>query len=114
MQALQFPRGNVYQIVCCDGNQALSVQGKDPKSFNKSRVVGTAPNANDIYQLFMIEKVGLEDDEFEIVNCASNFVWDEEGSEIKLKAGKQNKDQLFRLERSGDNRFWFKTSNKGN
>jgi hypothetical protein len=29
-------------------------------------------------QLFMIEKVGVAEDEFEIVNCQSNFVWDEE------------------------------------
>lgn len=45
MQALLFPRGNVYQIVSQDGNQALKIQANNPKEFDKSRVVGTAPNS---------------------------------------------------------------------
>lgn len=62
----------------------------------------------------MIEKVGQGEDEFEIVNCASNFVWDEEGKEIRVKYGKQSSDQLFKVERQGgNNTFWFKTSAKG-
>jgi hypothetical protein len=54
MQALQFPRGNVYQIVSQDGNQALRIQANNYKEFDKSRVVGTAPNNNDLSQLWMI------------------------------------------------------------
>ena len=61
----------------------------------------------------MIEKVGSESDEFEIVNCQSNFVWDEEWDEVKLRRGKQNSDQLFKVEKAG-NCFFFKTSAKGN
>lgn len=64
MQALLFPRGNVYQIVCQDGNQALRLQATDHKGFDKSRIVGVAPNANDLGQLWMIEKVGFGEDEF--------------------------------------------------
>jgi hypothetical protein len=64
MQPLQFPRGNVYQIICQDGNQALKIQASEPKQFEKSRIVGTAPNANELNQLWMIEKVGHGDDEF--------------------------------------------------
>lgn len=108
MQALQFQRGNIYQLVCQDGNQALKLQADDPKEFKGSRIVGAAPDANDLNQLFMIEKVGHGEDEFEIVNCQSNFVWDEEGDEIRLKEGKQNKDQLFKVEKC-NNSFWFKT-----
>lgn len=113
MQALLFPRGNVYQVVCQDGNQALRIQANNWKEFDKSRVVGTAPNSNDLSQLWMIEKVGHGEDEFEIVNCQSNLVWDEEGDEVKLRFGKQSSDQLFKVERYQNNSFWFKTSAKG-
>ena len=60
----------------------------------------------------MIEKVGSSDDDFEIVNCQSNFVWDEEWSEVKLRFGKQKGDQLYKVERVGHH-FFFKTSSKG-
>jgi hypothetical protein len=113
MQALQFPRGNVYQLVCQDGNQALKIQAADYKQYDKSRIIGVAPNANDLGQLWMIEKVGHGDDEFEVVNCQSNLVWDEDGSEIRLRFGNQSKDQLFKVEKYNNNAFWFKTSAKG-
>lgn len=80
MEVLAFPRGNLYQIVCADGNQALKLQATDPQHYEKSRIVGAQPNVNDLGQLFMIEKVGQADDEYEIVNCLANLVWDEEGS----------------------------------
>lgn len=112
MQALSFPRGNIYQIVCQDGNQALRIQAGNPKEFNKSRVVGAIPNANDLGQLWMVEKVGSGDDEYEIVNCLSNLVFDEEGTQIKLKFGNQSGDQLFKVEKI-NNAFWIKTSAKG-
>lgn len=112
MQALSFPRGNIYQIVCQDGNQALRIQAGNPKEFNKSRVVGAIPNVNDLGQLWMVEKVGSGEDEYEIVNCLSNLVFDEEGSEIKLKFGNQSGDQLFKVEKI-NNAFWIKTSAKG-
>ena len=54
MQALQFPRGNIYQIICQDGNHALRIQTNNPNEYNKARIVGAAPNANDIGQLFMV------------------------------------------------------------
>jgi hypothetical protein len=40
----------------------------------------------------MVEKVGHGEDEYEIVNGASNNVWDEESGEIRLKPGKQSSD----------------------
>lgn len=113
MQALQFPRGNVYQIICQDGNQALRIQATDYKGFDKSRISGALPNANELSQLWMVEKVGHGEDEFEIVNCQSNLVWDEEGDEIRLRFGKQSSDQLYKVERYNANSFWFKTSAKG-
>jgi len=113
MQPLQFPRGNLYQIICLDGNQALRIQAGDHKSFDKSRIVGTAPNENDLSQIWMIEKVGSGDDQFEIVNCVSNLVWDEDGHEIHLKFGKQSGDQLYKVERANKETFWFKTDSKG-
>jgi hypothetical protein len=112
MQALQFPRGNLYQIISLDGNQALRIQTSDYKAYNKSRIVGAAPNVNDLSQIWMIEKVGLDEDQYEIVNGVSNLVWDEEGQEIRLKFGKQSGDQLFKVERA-QNAYWFKTDSKG-
>jgi len=75
---IQFPRGNIYQIICQENNQALKIQTNNPHEYHRARVIAAAPNAHDMGQLFMIEKVGVAEDEFEIVNCQSNFVWDEE------------------------------------
>lgn len=58
MQALQFPRGNIYQIICQDGSNALKIQSNNPNEYHRSRVVGVPPNLHDVGQLFMIEIVG--------------------------------------------------------
>lgn len=79
MEALQFPRGNYYQIICKAGDQALRAQEADPSKFDKSRVVGAQPNPQDNFQIFMIEKVGQGEDHFEIVSCPTTLVFDEEG-----------------------------------
>lgn len=114
MNALVFPRGNIYQIISQDGNQALRIYSNNPQEYKNCRVIGTQPNQHDLGQLWMIEKVGFKDDEFEIVNCQSSLVWDEEGYEIRLRFGKQSGDQLFKVEKiQGSNAFWFKTSEKG-
>lgn len=110
---MQFPRGNIYQIISHEGNQALRIESNNPKDYDKSKIIGTQPNAHDLGQLWMIEKVGHGDDDYEIVNCQSNFVWDEEWSDVKLRFGKQSGDQLFKVEKTG-NCWWFKTSSKGN
>jgi hypothetical protein len=54
MEALQFPRGNYYQIISKAGDQALKVQESDPSKYEKSRIVGSQPNIQDNSQLFMI------------------------------------------------------------
>ena len=58
MQPLQFPRGNIYQIVCQDGNLALKIQSNNPHEYHRARVIGAPPNVHDMGQLFMVEKVG--------------------------------------------------------
>lgn len=117
MEALQFPRGNYYQIICKAGDQALRAAENDPGKSEKSRVVGAQPNPNDNFQVFMIEKVGHGDDEFEIVSAPSALVFDEEGKEIKLKVGKQSGDQLFAVVPAPIQAFhkyyWIKTNSKG-
>lgn len=117
MEALQFPRGNYYQIVSKAGNQALRIQESDPERYEKSRVIGAQPNANDNGQIFMIEKVGLGEDQYEIVNCVSSLVFDEESKEIRLKRGKQSSDQLFAIVPApvqGPHKYyWIKTDAKG-
>lgn len=54
MEALQFPRGNYYQIICKAGDQALRVQEIDSTKYEKSRVIGTQPNSQDDNQIWMI------------------------------------------------------------
>lgn len=54
MDALQFPRGNYYMIICKAGDQALRVQENDPTKYEKSRVIGTQANPQDNGQIFMI------------------------------------------------------------
>ena len=111
---MQFPRSNLYQIVCQDGNQALRLTNLEPGGAENSPVSAGHPDMNDMAQLWMVEKVGLDDDEFEIVNFQSTLVWDEEGGEIRLRRGKQAGDQLFKVERVNNNSFWFKTSSDSN
>lgn len=73
-----------------------------------ARVQGAHPDPNDMAQLWMVEKTGLEDDSYEIVNCISGNVFDEEKNEIRLKKGKQISDQLFKIERIKDDFYWIK------
>ena len=75
---MQFPRGNYYTIICKAGDMALRIQENDPSKYEKSRVIGTGLNPSDNGQVFMVEKVGLQDDHYEIVNCVSALVFDEE------------------------------------
>jgi hypothetical protein len=58
MQGSDFPGGCYYLIICKVGEQALRIQENDPTKFEKSRVISTPPNPQDIGQLFMVEKVG--------------------------------------------------------
>ena len=75
MQALEFPRGNYYQILSKAGDAALKIQESDPSKYEKSRIVSEKPNQNDNYQLFMIEKVGQGQDQYEIVSGPSTLVF---------------------------------------
>lgn len=116
MEALSFPRGNYYQIICKAGDQALKVQEADPGKYDKSRVVGAQPNVQDNSQIWMIEKVGQGDDQYEFVSCQTALVFDEEGKEIRLRAGKQSKDQLFAVVpamKEFHQYWWIKTDAKG-
>lgn len=91
------------------------MQAKEATDFNESRVLGDYADENDNNQLFMVEKVGQSEDQFEIVNCLSGLVWDEEDGEVRLKQGKQKGDQLFSVEKAPmeGNAFWIKCSSKG-
>lgn len=76
---MEFPLGNLYLIICAtyNGQEALRIQSNSPQQFDNARVVGAHPNPNDLAQLFMVEKTGLEEDSYEIVNCISGNVFDE-------------------------------------
>lgn len=96
---MSFPLGTTYLIICAanDGREAIRIQTTNPEEFRNARVIGAEPNPNDLAQLFMVEKTGLEDDTYEISNCISGNVFDEEKGEIRLKKGKQISDQLFKI-----------------
>ena len=110
MQALTFPVGSVYLILSngLNGEEALRIQTNSVEEFENARVVKTQPNPSDLGQLFMIQRTGLEDDSYEIVNCISGNAFDEEGGEIRLRKGKQVADQLFKLENVNNDLFWIK------
>ena len=99
MDPMTFPIGTTYLIICAanDGREALRIQNTNHEDFKMSRVIGSNPNPHDMAQLWMVEKTGLEDDSYEIVNCISGNVFDEEKNEIRLKKGKQISDQLFKI-----------------
>lgn len=54
MEALTFPRGNYYQIICKAGDQALRVQENDASKCEKSRISSTQQNPQDNNQIFML------------------------------------------------------------
>lgn len=63
---MEFPLGNAYIIVCAADNesQALRIQENDVDKFKNSRIIGVHPNADDLGQLFMVEKTGIEEDSY--------------------------------------------------
>lgn len=75
-QVLSFPKGNVYNIICKAGDYSLRILETETKKYEKSRVSGVKQNPQDDGQLFMIDKVGLKDDDYEIVNLQSSMVFD--------------------------------------
>jgi len=77
MQALEFPRGNYYHILCKAGDIALKVQETDPNKFEKSRIASEKPYENDNNQLFMVEKIGQGQDQYEIVAGPTTLVFSE-------------------------------------
>lgn len=111
--AMEFPLGTPYLIINAANNQALRIQTTNPTEFSKSRIISADPNPNDLAQYFMVEKTGMEDDSYEIVNCISGFVFDEESKEIRLKKGKQVSDQLFKLENIKEDWYWIKCEEEG-
>ena len=99
MEAMAFPVGTPFLIICAadNGSHALRIETTNPEEFEKARVTSAQPNPSDMTQLWMIDKTALEDDSYEIVNCISGNVFDEEKGEIRLKRGKQIADQLFKI-----------------
>lgn len=103
---MQFPRGALYLIINKSNEWALKID--DTANQHNSRIDSAAPNPQDLTQLFFVEQVG--NDEFEIINALSGYCFDEESGEIRLKKGKQAKDQLFPLEKSPiQGYYWIKT-----
>lgn len=63
---MQFPLGSVYIIVCAAENEAhaLRIQENDVGKFKDSRIVAAHPNGDDLGQLFMVHKTGIEEDSY--------------------------------------------------
>ena len=110
--AMEFPLGQLYLIITT-AEQALRIQGSSPEEFDSARVVSCPPDLSDLGQLFMVEKTGMEEDSYEIANCISGNVFDEESGEIRLRKGKQVADQLFKMERANSDFHWVKCEEEG-
>ena len=117
MEALQFPKGEIYMIICKDADKAVSLAENDPSNYHKARLMNVDPNPQDMKQLFTIEQTSKKEDSFEFTCCAAGMVFDEEKNEIRLKKGKQKRDQLFAVVPAnvpGNTQyFWIQTSKKG-
>ena len=109
---MEFPLGELY-IIVNSAEQALRIQSNTPEEFDNARVVACPPDGNDLGQFFMVEKTGMEEDSYEIVNCLSGNVFDEEGGEIRLRKGKQVADQLFKMEHANNDFYWIKCEEEG-
>jgi hypothetical protein len=96
---------------------ALRIEERNLSKYENSRIITAEPNPEDIGQLFMVEFMTDKADSFEIVNCQSTFVFDEESDLIRLKPGRQYSDQLFAVVKANvvndDQYYWIKTSVKG-
>ena len=90
-----FPEGAYYLMICKAGNQAVRIQEKDPVKYEESRLIGVGADHTDDGQYFMVQKI--KEQHYEFVHCQSGLVFDEEGNSIKLKKGKQKRDQLFAI-----------------
>lgn len=85
MEALPiFKKGCVYALINKAEDFALKPRETDPKRYEDSRVVGAPFNPQDDFQLFIIEKVGKQIDDYEIVNLKTGLVMSEDGREILL------------------------------
>lgn len=74
------------------------MEESDPSKHSESRIIANLPNKDDNTQIWMVEKVGAGDDEYQIVNCLSTYVCSVEDKQIRLTYGKQSKGQLFRVQ----------------
>lgn len=92
-----FQRGTYYMLVCRANEQAVRVEQNKNTEHYKSRLVGTKINPQDTNTVFMVERVDEYGTNYEIVCCASDYVFEADGQEIVLNDGKQSKHQLFNL-----------------
>lgn len=64
MQALEFPNGYYYLIINKSKSQALKIQENKPSKYEKSRVVGANPNPADNGQIWMVERLKVEGEDY--------------------------------------------------
>ena len=89
--------GNYYLIICKANDKALKIAAHNSDDYEGSRLDCDEPNENDLRQIFLLDNVNKKEDGWEIVNCLSSLVLDENKEEINLCRGKQKKDQLFAI-----------------
>lgn len=112
-----FKKGSVYALINKAVDFAIKPKETDPKKYEESRLVGAPYSPTDDSQLFFIERVGKNADDFEFINLKTGLVLSEDGKEILLEFGKQKSSQLFAITKSGYPGFytyyWIRTSVKG-
>jgi hypothetical protein len=112
-----FKKGAVFAIINKGQDFAMKPKETDPKMYEESRLIGVPYNPQDDSQLFFIEKVGKEIDDYEFINLRTGLVFTEDGKEILLEFGKQKSTQLFSISKANFPGFytyyWIRTSAKG-
>lgn len=100
MQAEQLqplPKGNYYMIICKAHDKSVCVEESNYKNHKKSKLISSNTNPQDNNQIFMIERLDTYGTKYEIVCCASDYVFEEHNHHIVLANGNQSKHQLFSL-----------------
>lgn len=80
MDPIQLPRGIYYNIICKATEQAIKVEASNANDHYKSKIVGCKTNPQDNNQVFMIEKLDIYGNDYEIVSCPTDYVLEENGN----------------------------------
>ena len=91
------PRFTPFIIVNKDQDVAIVPQAQKHEDYPDCKIGHVNIDPSDDKQLWFIDKVGVDVDEYEIIHLRSNLVLTEDWGDIVLDKGKQKGKQLFSI-----------------